>query len=53
MQMQAFFRKKSFFCPGMKIVLAMPARKDGEKKERKHEIVLSILHRFDMFSTWK
>jgi hypothetical protein len=48
MAMQAFFRKKSFFRPGMKIVLAMPARKDGKRKVRKHEIVLSILHRFDI-----
>jgi hypothetical protein len=48
MAVQAFFYKKSFFCPGMKIVLAMPARKDGERKERKHEILLSTLHRFDI-----
>jgi hypothetical protein len=32
----------------MKIVLAMSAQKDGKKKERNHEILLSIVHRFDI-----
>ena len=53
MRCQALFCKKSFFCPGMKIVLAMPARKGGKKKVRKHEIVLSIRRFFGMMNAWK
>jgi len=35
MAMQAFFCRKSFSCPGMKIVLAMSERKGGKKSNKK------------------